>query len=345
MQPQVNSTPDLPIRERVLRYAEMEPCKTAFIDARTPGSDKKENFCLIGAGVAENPDQVVHITIPHGFDIGGARQPKGCKNSHHSHNTEEVFVVHKGEWLFTWGENGTDGQQVLRAGDTISLPMHLFRGFENVGSDDGMLFSVLGQNADGTAGHVIWAPYVFSAAKEHGLILLEDGRLIDTAAGQTIPEDGEEAKPSSTEELATFKRLSVEEMGQCVMTSAELQSGHCGGLSSLPGVTEIAVIGQDNPAEGIGAGKMAWPHRFCVRRLLLEAQADIPFHTRAEEEVLIVQSGELQVSTPESDFTLGKGDLFTCPVGMQRRYWNSAQQPADVIVVRRGDYPEAARFV
>ena len=39
----------------ILRHTEIVPCKTAFIDARTPGSDKKENFCLIGAGVAENP--------------------------------------------------------------------------------------------------------------------------------------------------------------------------------------------------------------------------------------------------------------------------------------------------
>ena len=33
----------------IVRYGELVPCKTAFIDAHTPGSDKKENFtiCLL----------------------------------------------------------------------------------------------------------------------------------------------------------------------------------------------------------------------------------------------------------------------------------------------------------
>jgi len=134
----------------ILRHGEIVPCKTAFIDARTPGSDQKENFCLIGAGVTENPDQVVHINTPHGFDVGAARQPKGCKNSHHSHDTEEVFVVHQGQWKFTWGEDGGDGEIILNSGDTISIPTQLFRGFENVGDDNGFLLSVLGHLPSGT---------------------------------------------------------------------------------------------------------------------------------------------------------------------------------------------------
>ena len=57
---------------RIVRYGELRPCKTAFIDAHTPGSDSKENFTIIGGGVSENPDQHVHIGIPHGFNIGAA---------------------------------------------------------------------------------------------------------------------------------------------------------------------------------------------------------------------------------------------------------------------------------
>ena len=62
----------------IVRYGDLRPCKTAFIDAHTPGSDQKENFTIIGPGVSENPDQHVHIAEPHGFNIGGARQPPGC---------------------------------------------------------------------------------------------------------------------------------------------------------------------------------------------------------------------------------------------------------------------------
>ncbi|MDP6881851.1 MAG: cupin domain-containing protein, partial [Alteromonas macleodii] len=63
------------LSERLVRYEELIPCRNAFIDTRSPGSDQKENFTIIGPGVAENPDQHVHIAIPHGFNIGGARQP------------------------------------------------------------------------------------------------------------------------------------------------------------------------------------------------------------------------------------------------------------------------------
>ena len=100
----------------------------AFVDARSPGSDKKENFTIIGPGVAENPNQFVHIREPHGFNIGAARQPPHCTNSPHSHDTEEVFIVHRGTWRFFWGEHGGAGEVVLGPGDTISLPIHVFRG-------------------------------------------------------------------------------------------------------------------------------------------------------------------------------------------------------------------------
>ena len=33
---------------RIVRYGELRPCKTAFIDAHTPGSNRKENFTIIG---------------------------------------------------------------------------------------------------------------------------------------------------------------------------------------------------------------------------------------------------------------------------------------------------------
>ena len=61
------------LTERLVRYEDLRPCLTAFIDTRSPGSDQKENFTIIGPGVAENPEQHVHITLPHGFNIGGAR--------------------------------------------------------------------------------------------------------------------------------------------------------------------------------------------------------------------------------------------------------------------------------
>ena len=333
------------IEGRIVRFDNMVPCKTAFIDARTPGSDKKENFCLIGQGVAENPDQVVHIEVPHGFNIGAARQPKGCKNSHHSHNTEEVFMIHSGAWEFTWGIKGEDGAITLHAGDTISLPTHMFRGFENVGDDEGLMFSILGLKADHTAGHVLWAPYVFEQAKGHGLVLLEDGRLIDTAAGMVVPDDGKEIEATTQEQAEQLTKLSDEDMAKCIATAEELDSLPRGGFSNLTGVDEIAVIGTSNPNEQIAAGKINWPHGFHMRRLRIAPGASIPKHLRSDQEVIIVQDGSVDVSTPEYDFTLNKGDLFSAPRNVQREYRNTTDTIADLMVVRPGNEPVAAKFV
>ena len=328
----------------ILRRSEIIPCKTAFIDARTPGSDQKENYCLIGAGVAENPEQIVHINTPHGFDVGAARQPKGCKNSHHSHDTDEVFVVHQGQWKFTWGEDGSDGETVLNSGDTISIPTQVFRGFENVGDDNGFLLSVLGHLPDGTPGSVTWAPYVFEEAKQYGLVLLQDGRLIDTHAGQPIQDDQPLYVPISGEELVAFSRLTLEDMSENVCRNAEFVTENTGGLSNDHGAQEFSVIGDQTDSECMPAGKISRPHNFQLRRLILDPGASIPKHKRQEHEVIFVHRGSLVVTTDSGSFTLGTGDLFTCPIGLPRSFANEGSETADIVVVRGGDNPSAALF-
>ena len=94
------------MQARIVRYGDLKPCKTAFIDAHTPGSDQKENFTIIGGGVSESPDQHVHIALPHGFNIGAAGQPPKCRNSLHSHRTAEVFFVLSGALAFFLGSLG-----------------------------------------------------------------------------------------------------------------------------------------------------------------------------------------------------------------------------------------------
>ena len=338
----ISDTDDL--KPFILRRSEIVPCKTAFIDARTPGSDQKENYCLIGAGVAENPEQVVHINTPHGFDVGAARQPKGCKNSHHSHDTNEVFVVHQGQWKFTWGEDGTDGEIVLGSGDTISIPTQLFRGFENVGDDNGFLLSVLGHLPDGTPGSVTWAPYVFEEAKKYGLVLLQNGRLIDTHAGQLIPDDQPLNMPISSEELEAFSRLTLSEMSKNVCRNTEFVTQNTGGLSNVHGAREFSVIGAKTDSESMPAGKISRAHNFQLRRLMLDTGGSIPKHQRQEHEVIFVHRGSLMVTTDSGTFTLGTGDLFTCPVGLTRSFANEGSETADIVVVRGGDNPSAALF-
>ncbi|PMN88140.1 cupin domain-containing protein [Enterovibrio norvegicus] len=175
-----------------VRFGDLIPCRSAFIDAHTPGSDQKENFTIIGGGVSESPDQHIHIQATPGFNIGAAGQPPRCFNSLHSHNTAEVFFVLKGRWRFFWGETGEDGEVVLEEGDIFNIPTRMFRGFENIGSDYGMIMSILG--GDDAGGGVIWAPHVRAAADAHGLVLGESGRLYDTEKNEALP-TGESEMP------------------------------------------------------------------------------------------------------------------------------------------------------
>lgn len=319
--------------ERLVRYADLKPCTTAFIDTRTPGSAEKENFTIIGPGVAENPDQHVHIEIPHGFNIGGARQPPGCVNSQHSHETAEVFVVHSGSWAFLLGPNREDGHVVLGPGDTISIPVHVFRGFKNVGDDTGFLYAVLGGD---DPGHVTWAPYVFENATEFGLILLEDGSLVDTTRGESLPQGKKPMPPTTDEDVARLRRLTVDEMTDCVVLRSELRP--TGG--SLTGLREYPIIGAAREKEALAAGKMDWPHGFQLRFAALDPGASTPQHARCEEEVIFVHSGSLTVSLPGGDIDMGPGDVITVPIDMPRRFSNHGSEIAECYVVRGGDDPQ-----
>ena len=286
----------------------------------------------------------MHIDIPHGFNVGAAKQPQGCKNSHHSHDTAEVFFVHQGEWKFTWGHDGSDGELVIGEGTTISIPTQVFRGFENVGADNGFLFAVLGIDEDGTPGNVTWAPYVFDNAKLHGLVLLEDGRLIDTVADEVVPEDANVVQAPTLLELKNYRRMSLQDMRGCVQSETELMDTDSGGLGCCDGVEEKPVLGVANSTENITAGKMWWAHGFQLRHLRLESAAEVPAHIRQEEEVLFIHRGELHIRAAKAQFTLQQGDLFTVPIGMVRHFNNNASTSADIIVIRGGDYPQAAQF-
>jgi mannose-6-phosphate isomerase-like protein (cupin superfamily) len=206
------------IAGRLVPYRDLRPCTTAFIDARTPGSERKENFTIIGPGVAENPDQFVHIDIPHTFNIGGARQPPRCVNSQHSHESAEVFMVLSGRWRFLSGERGLDGHIDLEPGDTISLPTNMFRGFENIGDEIGFLFAVLGGD---DPGRVTWAPYVFDAARSHGLVLLESGQLIDTTR-EALPTHAARMPETTAADVASMRRYSSEDLERCVVRFGKL---------------------------------------------------------------------------------------------------------------------------
>ena len=322
------------LRTRLVRYSELRPCTTAFIDARSPGSESKENFTIIGPGVAENPDQHVHIHEPHGFNIGGARQPPRCTNSLHSHDSEEVFIIHQGTWRFFWGEHGDAGEVVLEPGDTISIPVNVFRGFENTGADIGFMFAVLGRD---DPGRVHWAPQVIETARNYGLVLLENGTLIDTTLGGIVADASPVVNPSTREQISHIRTPSLEEMGRNVARHAVLQANPASPLATA-GVREAAVIGAEKSADGFASAPIRAAHDFTVRHLAVDAGAATALHARECVEVLLVHRGRVVWRNDTGDSVeLDAGDTFTVPRGMARQL--TAVTAAEVFVVRGGDDP------
>jgi mannose-6-phosphate isomerase-like protein (cupin superfamily) len=323
------------MEQRLVRYADLRPCLNAFIDTRSPGSAAKENFTIIGAGVSENPDQHVHIAEPHGFNIGAARQPPHCVNSQHSHTTAEVFVVHSGQWSFNFGEDGGAVQVEAGPGSVASIPTGMFRGFTNIGDEVGFLWVVLGGN---DPGRVKWAPYVFDLARDHGLVLLESGRLVDSAKGETVPPGAAPMPPTTAEEARRLKVPTLEEARCFVVTPDEFGRLPEGPLSSQAGVAEHAVIGPASKREALAAGKLGWPHGFHLRRIDFSAAGSVAPHRRVEPEVLFVHAGDLEISWNGGRLQMYAGDTLTIPVGLERGF--SSAGGATVFAVRGGDQPE-----
>ena len=283
---------------RLVRYADLIPCYNAFIDCRTPGSEAKENFTIIGPGVSENPHQHVHIPEPHGFNIGGARQPPGCVNSQHSHDTAEVFVAHSGHWRFDLGEHGDDAQVELHPGDVISIPTRMFRGFTALSlAEDGtpgFLWAVLGQD---NPGRVTWAPKVFEMAKDFGLVLLENGSLIDTAAGEVVP-DG--AKPMPATSRADAAALQSTADAESIVFRDDKTDGSY--------VT--AVIGE--------AGPLDWDHGFALERVDIAAREEVAWDGEDGVDVVFIHRGSAAVPCADGEVVLGEGDTISLPAGLAR---------------------------
>ncbi len=283
---------------QIVRYGELMPCRTAFIDAHTPGSDQKENFTIIGGGVSEAADQHVHITDAIGFNIGAAGQPPKCRNSLHSHRTAEVFFVLKGRWRFFWGRWGTAGEVVLEEGDIFNIPTGIFRGFENIGTDYGMIMAILG--GDDAGGGVIWAPQVIEDARDHGLVLSEQGKLYDSKKGQTLPE-GVAPMPLLTEaELAQFPEP----------TTAEVIPHHVARYWDLVALADRApakVIG----AEGVLRDRPGFEVGFVTRA---SASAEMHRHDRAS--VLMPVRGHWRLAWDGGETILAPGDTALVPADL-----------------------------
>lgn len=306
---------------RIVRYGDLKPCKTAFIDAHTPGSDQKENFTIIGGGVSESPDQHVHIRDTPGFNIGAAGQPPKCRNSLHSHRTAEVFFVLKGRWRFFWGRWGNAGEVVLEEGDIFNIPTGIFRGFENIGTDYGMIMAILG--GDDAGGGVIWAPQVIEDATGHGLVLGENGKLYDTKSGQSLPEGVQPMPLLSEDELKAYPEP----------TTAEVVPNY------VARYWDMMALADHQPARVIGDGAMLHDKPGFEVELLTRGSVPEASYAVDQHEILMPMRGHWRLDYDGGSSVLNPGDTCAVPPGVSRSLRPAMTGEASLYRVRSTDDP------
>ncbi|MFK5583250.1 hypothetical protein [Serinicoccus sp. LYQ131] len=343
----MSTTPFIPQsdegRRRTILRSDWVPCKTAFIDCRTPGSDRKDNYSFVGPGVSQSDEQFVNLTEPHGFNVGAAGMPNGTTNNLHLHFTAEVFINFDGDYLLRWGADGKQGTFRSVDGDVISVPPWIFRGFTNEGADEGVLLTVLGQDE---TGGIIWGPSVIEEAAQHGLYLSKDHRLIDTTLGQSV--DGVDlVAPMRQEEIDKLDSFTEEQFATRVVRAADRQWDDRPFLcSTLPhGGAQLSIVIGYGLSEHRGVvPPLPEPHSFSLAWLAAEEGEGLLRHRLDRPQVLTARTGTWQVTfetaAGEETAELGRLDAVSVPAGSWRtvRAVSPGEDgPAELLCVVQGD--------
>ena len=323
---------------RTILRKDLKEDRAAFLDTKIPGSEAKVNYPLIGPGVSENADQVIPVTEPHGFNLGGAVMPAGVVNNLHLHFTAEVFVCFAGEWQFRWGVDGSDGEAIVADGDVISIPTWIFRGFTSK-TDDAWLYTALGRD---DSGGLIWAPSVIEKAARYGMHLSADNKIIETEPG-VVPDGIELVRPLSDDQLAALARVSAAEMRDRLAKPADLVWDDEPFLDSrLPGGgAQLAlVVGYGLTENRFQRPRLSDPHGLSLAWLRAGPGQGVGRHKIAESEVVIVKSGRLKVTLNRDgslSTEIGPYDTLSVPPGAWRSFECVGAEPVQFVVLTGGD--------
>jgi len=309
------------MERNIVRRGALIPCKTAFIDAHTPGSDQKENFTIIGGGVSESADQHVHISEKIGFNIGAAGQPPKCHNSLHTHRTAEAFFVQSGRWRFFWGRWGDAGEVILEQGDIFNIPTGMFRGFENIGTDYGMIMAILG--GDDAGGGVVWAPQVIENASGHGLVLGDNGQLYDSKKGETLPEGVKPMPVMGEDQLQLMDEP----------PTAEVVPNY------VARYWDLVALADHQPSRVIGPDALLRDQPGFEVDFIIRGSIDNGRYSCDQPEVLMPIRGHWKLEWDGGSTILNSGDTCLVPAGLARALAPSMTGEASMYRVRNTDDP------
>ena len=290
--------------ERIARFNELTPSTLPFVEGRIEGHKERKNYSIVGPGVAEDSQQSVKISEPHGYNLGAVSANPKNGSGLHSHTTAEVFLIYSGNWRFYWGADGRN-EIILSKGDIISMPTNMFRGFENAGDEEGLIFVVLGNDDPGI---ITWVPNVLIKAKETGLALLDDNSLVDLKESK-IPPNRKLLEPITNEMLQKFDNYEINEIEKFICRFKN-QTNHEIDLKN--GIKLIQIIGNNF---SVNKYDHLINHNTGFNLSILKAKKglieDLIFD---KPTILFSQKGTWKVKIEKDEFNINSKDTFSLPL-------------------------------
>lgn len=340
------------LAERFIPFASLQYSTEAFVDYAIPECTPKRNYALIGAGVSQNPNQPVSLREPHGFQLGGVNIAHGKVNTPHMHFSCEVFICTRGDWRIQWGFNPDASEADIADADIVSVPTWLYRGFTNIGADDGFLFTALG--GDHTGG-ILWGPSTLAAAAKNGVVLTQDYRIVDSARGDVLEPGTPLIEPMTAAEIAALRVWSAAEMAQRIVRFKDLRWSAHGLLDShLPGCgAQLAgVIGLGMAQDRNLAAPVSNAHGLSIEWLRIPPRGSVSRHRLSEKQVLIVKRGQIDVRVQTSSGVVSRTaegtdtawDTYSLPPGCWRSLKNIGVDDALALLITAGDHRKAVEW-
>jgi quercetin dioxygenase-like cupin family protein len=128
------------VRRRLVRFKEVPSLKNAYEETQLPAHQRVlyRYFGNQASDAKDVPPAVEGISL----NVALATADPGKGAPLHDHECEEVFVVMRGTFEVSLGENGEE-TVVLHEWDAISVPSGIHRAWRNVGPPDGCIMAIL----------------------------------------------------------------------------------------------------------------------------------------------------------------------------------------------------------
>ena len=317
------------INSRLAKFDELVPSNIPFVEGKLKGHQDRKNYSVIGPGVSEDAKQNVKIAEEHGFNIGAVSAAPMNGSGLHSHTTAEVFVIHAGSWRFYWGVDGTEGEVILNRGDVASFPTNMFRGFQNVGEDEALMFVVLGENDPGV---ITWTPKLLKDAKDSGMVLMNDNSLIDTAK-QQIPDEDKIIQPLKEQELETFDHYTSSEIEKYVIRLNDsekyfVDDEHYNSNKIINYIDHLNIHNK--------TFEPYIPHKTGFSLSLLQGKnAHIHEYALEKSEVFNCLDGEWEIQCDGEKVVIGSRDTFSVPKNSVRSIKQIGDNTGKLFIIRQ----------